>query len=158
MGHELKGILIGGPGMTKEDFINGNYLNNELKKKIIAVRDLSYTGEFGLHELVDKSQDALAEEEVVKEKKVVQEFFTLLATNSDKVVYGLADVRKALEYGAVDKLLLSEDFQGVDELEDLAESMKTNIFIISTETKEGAQLRDIGGAAAILRYSIQGFN
>lgn len=156
MGHELKGILIGGPGMTKETFLSGAYLNNELKKKVIAVRDLSYTGDFGMHELLDRSQDALAEEEIVKEKKIVQELLTMLATNSNKVVYGLTDVKKALELGAVDKLLLSEDFQGVDELEDMAEQMKTKIFIISTETKEGVQLRDLGGAAAILRYSIEG--
>ena len=73
MGHDLKGILIGGPGMTKETFLNGSYLNNELKKKVIAVRDLSYTGDFGMNELLDRSQDTLAEEEVTKEKKVVQE-------------------------------------------------------------------------------------
>lgn len=157
MGADLKGILIGGPGMTKEVFLNGAYLNNELKKKVIAIRDLGYTGEHGLHELVDRSQDALAEEEVTKEKRVVNELLTLLATNSDKVVYGISDVRKALEYGAVDKLLLSEDFEGVDEVEDIAERMKTKVFIISTETKEGIQLRDLGGAAAILRYPIKGF-
>lgn len=80
----------------------------------------------------------------------------MLATNSDKVAYGIADVKKALEFGAVDKLLLSEDFEGIDELEDMAEQMKTKVFIISTETKEGVQLRDLGGAAAILRYSIEG--
>lgn len=157
MGADLKGILIGGPGMTKEIFLNGSYLNNELKKKVIATRDLGYTGEHGLHELIERSHDALAEEEITKEKQIVQEFLTLLATNSDKVVYGVADVKKALEHGAVDKLLLSEDFQGVDELEDMAEATKTKIFIISTETKEGVQLRDLGGAAAILRYPIKGF-
>lgn len=153
----LKGILIGGPGMTKEIFLNGNYINNELKKKVIAVRDLGYTGDYGMHELVERSQDALSEQEIVKEKQIVQELLTLLATNSDKVVYGVADVKKALGYGAVDKLLLSEDFKGVDELEDMAEATKTKIFIVSTETKEGVQLRDLGGAAAILRYSIVGF-
>lgn len=156
MGHDLKGILIGGPGMTKEIFLNTSHLNNELKKKIIAVRDLSYTGDFGMNELVERSEDALAEEEITKEKKVVQEMLTMLATNSDKVVYGVADVKKALELGAVDKLLLSEDFPGIDELEDMAEQMKTKVFIVSTETKEGVQLRDLGGAGAILRYSLEG--
>ncbi len=155
--NDLKGILIGGPGMTKETFLNGSYINNELKKKVIAVRDLSYTGDYGMHELVERSQDALSEQEITKEKQIVQELLTLLATNSDKVVYGVADVKKALGYGAVDKLLLSEDFQGVDELEDMAEATKTKIFIVSVETKEGVQLRDLGGAAAILRYSIVGF-
>ena len=42
----LKGIIVGGPGPTKFDFIEVGYLTNELKKKVIAIKDLSYTGEF----------------------------------------------------------------------------------------------------------------
>ena len=33
--------------------------------------------------------------------------------------------------------------------------MGTEVFIVSIETKEGGQLRDIGGIAAILRYKIK---
>jgi peptide chain release factor subunit 1 len=51
---DIKGILVGGPGRTKNDFVDGNYITNELKQKIITIVDLSYTGEFGLQELVDK--------------------------------------------------------------------------------------------------------
>ncbi len=155
MGKNLKGILLGGPGMTKETFLNGAYLNNELKKKVIAVRDLSYTGEFGLKELVEKSQDALAQEEIIKEKKVMQEFFKLLATNSDKVVYGKADVEKALNYGAADKVLISEDFKELEVFEEKVQASGAQIVYVSTETEEGAQLRDLGGIAAFLRYSIE---
>ncbi|HHI01345.1 MAG TPA: peptide chain release factor 1, partial [Thermococcus litoralis] len=39
---ELKGIIIGGPGPTKEEFIEDDYLHHELKKKIIGVVDISY--------------------------------------------------------------------------------------------------------------------
>ena len=49
---ELKGIIVGGPGQTKYTFVEGNYINNELKKKIIGIRDLSYTGDFGFQELI----------------------------------------------------------------------------------------------------------
>ncbi len=155
MGKNLKGILLGGPGMTKETFLNGAYLNNELKKKIVAVRDLSYTGEFGLKELVEKSQDALAQEEIIKEKKIMQEFFKLLSTNSDKVVYGKADVKKALDFGAVDKILISEEFLEADAFEEQANASGSTVIFVSTETEEGAQLRDLGAVAAFLRYSIE---
>src|SRR3989344_6140978 len=53
----LKGIIIGGPGRTKYEFVEGDFITNEGKKKIIAIKDLSYTGEFGMEERVDKSQD-----------------------------------------------------------------------------------------------------
>ena len=155
VGKDLKGILIGGPGPTKETFANGDYLHSELKKKIIAVKDIAYTDEHGLHELVDKSQDALAEAEITKEKNLVNEFLTMIATNSEKAIYGVNDVMKALEYGAVDKLLLSEDFSKIEEFEEKANSMNTAVYIISTETREGVQIRDLGGVVAILRYAVK---
>ena len=154
-GKDLKGILIGGPGPTKETFANGDYLHNELKKKVVGIMDITYTDEHGLHELVNKAQDALAEAEITKEKAIVNEFMTLLSTSSDKAIYGASDVMKALEYGAVDKLLLSEAFDRVDEFEAKANEIGAKVFIISVETKEGVQIRDLGGAVAILRYALE---
>ncbi len=152
---DLKGIIIGGPGPTKEDFLNGDYLNNEVKKKVLGTLDLSYTGEFGLNELVDKSQELLAEEEVMEEKKVMQEFFTTLATNPQKTAYG-KEVDKAFEYGAVKIVLLSDslDSKDIEEYEKKAEDTGAEIKIISTKTREGEQLKEIGKVAAILRFVV----
>jgi len=154
---ELKGILIGGPGPTKEEFFDGNYLNNEVKKKVLGLKDLGYTGEFGLNELVDKSQDLLVKEAITKEKQVVQKFLELLAKNPQKAAYGLKEVKKALELGAVEILLLSDSLEEdiMEQLEEIAENMGTEIEIISIETREGIQLKDLGGIAAILRYELQ---
>lgn len=154
---DLKGILIGGPGPTKEDFISGNYLNTELKKKIIAVKDLSYTGSFGLHELLDKSQDVLAQEEVMIEKQIMQKFFEIFAKEESKVTYGKDETIKALQLGAIDTLLLSEslDVKEIEDFELEADKFRTEVRIISTETREGKQLKDLGGVAAILRYPLR---
>ena len=153
---ELKGILVGGPGPTKEDFLRGDYMYAALKNKVVGVKDLGYTGSFGLNELVDKSQDILANEIIVEEKKIMQEFFQKLATESDKVSYGKEEVRKALELGAVKTLLLSEDKEDkeMDEFEKLAEDSRSEVKIISTETREGNQLKEMGGFAAILRFPV----
>ncbi len=153
----LKGIIIGGPGTTVNDFINRGYLTGDLQKKIIGTKDLSYTGEFGLQELLDKSADILAEEEVASEKEVMQRFFTLLAKEPSKVSYGENEVKKVLEIGAVDILLLSEDLddEKIEEFEAEAKKTAATVKIISTETREGAQLRDIGKIAAILRYAVE---
>lgn len=150
----LKGILLGGPGPTKEEF--QNYLNNELKKKILAVQDVTYTDESGLHHLVDKSADILAKEGIIAEKKIMDKFFTLLAKEIAKTAYGEAEVRKALELGAVDTLLISENYPDAKmvEFEDLCKNSSATFQIISVDTKEGQQLRDLGGIAAILRYAL----
>jgi peptide chain release factor subunit 1 len=152
----IKGIIIGGPGPTKETFLNGAYLNNELKKKVLGVKDITYTDEFGLQELVDKSQDLLAQEEIIKEKILMQKFYDMLNKEESKTAYGLERVEKALEYGAVEILLISETIDDAleDKLEQKAEAINARVEIISIETREGAQLKDLGGVAAILRYSI----
>ena len=154
---DLKGILVGGPGPTKDTFLDGAYLHTRVKEKIIGVKDLSYTGEFGLNELVDKSYDNLGKEGIVEENKMMDRFFNALsAKGGHKAVYKEADVRKALEMGAVDVLLLSEDLDDkiVEELEKKAEDIGAKVVMISIDTSEGKQLKDIGGFGAILRFNI----
>ncbi|MFC1801650.1 peptide chain release factor aRF-1 [Nanoarchaeota archaeon] len=152
----LKGIIVGGPGPTKHDFIDQGHLATELKNKIIAVEDLSYTGDFGLQELVDKAEDVLSQEAITDEKKIMQKFFSLLAKEIEKVAYGRVEVEKVLKMGAVDTLLLSEsmDEKSIDDFTQMAEETNSKVVLISVETREGVQLRDLGGMAAILRYAI----
>lgn len=153
----LKGIMVGGPGPTKYDFVEGNYITNEVKKKIIAIRDLSYTDEFGLQELLEKCEDVLASEEVADEKKVMQKFFTMLATEQNKTAYGPDDVLKKTAAGMVETILISESVgdDTIEKFEEAAQEMGSDVIIISTETREGAQLKDMGGVVAILRYAVQ---
>jgi len=153
----LKGIIVGGPGPTKYDFIDGGYITTEVKNKIIAIKDLSYTGDFGLRELVEKSEDVLAKEEIIVEKKIMAKFFERLATKPGMVSYGIDEVMKSLKLGAADTLLLSEELgdKKIEEFEKEAKLVGTDVKLISTETPEGMQLRDIGKVAAILRYEVR---
>lgn len=154
---ELKGIIVGGPGPIKNEFVDGNLLTGTLKRKIIGVKDLGYTGDFGLEELLEKCQDVLAQESVMEEKKLVGKFLETLAKRPNLAAYGEKNVLNALENGAVDTLLLSEslDEEKIERFENIAKQFSTTVEIISTETREGAQLRDIGKLGAILRYPLQ---
>lgn len=108
----IKGILIGGPGPTKQYFIDEAYLHYEIQKKIIDSFDTGYTDEFGLRELVATAADKMTDLKVSQEKKVMKRFLSEV-TKSEKslAVYGEFQVRKALEMGVVDMLLLSEDLR-----------------------------------------------
>ena len=88
----------------------------------------------------------------------MQRFFELLSTTPKKVSYGLNETKRCLEMGAVDTLLLSEslDEKTIEDFEKIAESLGSAVEIISTETREGVQLRDMGKIAAILRYEVEG--
>ena len=107
---DIKGILIGGPGYTKEYFATQDYLHHELKKKIIPTfLDTGYTDEYGLRELVEKARDVLTDLDLMREKSLVQRLFEEIRKEEGGLAaYGEDQVRHALELGAVDSLLISE--------------------------------------------------
>ncbi len=150
----LKGILIGGPIPTKEDFIEEGQLVTALKEKIIAVKDIGYADEHGLSLLIEAAQEDLSEQEITKQRKVIERFFDTLGKNSKKAAYKYTEVKKALEMGAVETLILSEEIEKPikKELTRLAEQMGTTIEIISNETEEGEQFMNLSGIGAILRF------
>ena len=154
---ELKGLLIGGPGPSKYDFVDGNYLHTELKQKVLGIKDLTYTEESGLHDLVDKCRDLLLQEHITHEKEVVEKFLETLGKNPEKAAYGKEQVEKALEYGAVQILLLSESLgdEEIEKYEEKALAIDAVVEIISVDTREGVQLRDLGKIGALLRFAVQ---
>jgi peptide chain release factor subunit 1 len=108
---DLEGVIIGGPGHTKEDFVDGDYLHHEIKQKIITTVDTSYTGEFGIREVIEKSMDVLTEIDIMREKKLVQRFLTELVDDDGLASYGEKQVRQNLQMGAVEVVLLSEELK-----------------------------------------------
>ncbi len=153
---KLKGILVGGPIPTKDEFLDGNYLVTKLQEKIIGRVDIGDADESGLKELVQKSQDVLSEQESIKEKKLLEKFFDALGQNPDKVFYNYDDIKKALEYGAVDILILSKKLKKdvSHELTKMAENTGAIVEIVSTETEEGEQFYNLSGMGALLRFKI----
>ncbi len=153
---KLKGILVGGPIPTKDEFLDGDYLVTKLKEKVIGKLDIGDASESGLKELVERAGDILADQERVQEKKVLEKFFETLGKNPDMAVLGLENTRVALQNGAVETLLLSEktDKKISSELKKLAKNIGSEIEIISTETEEGQQFLNLKGIGAKLRFRI----
>ncbi|MCW4006886.1 MAG: peptide chain release factor aRF-1 [Candidatus Bathyarchaeota archaeon] len=104
----LKGIILGGPGPTKYDFQKGEYLNYQLKNKILEVVDTAYVEEQGVKEVVEKAPEIMRKVRYIEEKQIMQKFLYEVGRDSGFVTYGEAEVRRALESGAVRTLLLSE--------------------------------------------------
>ncbi|MFH1359115.1 MAG: peptide chain release factor aRF-1 [archaeon] len=154
---ELKGILVGGPGPTKEDFLKEGNLVTALQNKVIAVKDIGYADEHGLDLLVEDSQDVLANQEITKERKLLEKFFNMLGKDKDKTAYGKKEVEKALSMGAVETLFLSKKLKKseIKELERRAGETSTKVEIISTETEEGIQFWNLSGIGAILRFKLK---
>ncbi|MDD5700080.1 MAG: peptide chain release factor aRF-1 [Candidatus Nanoarchaeia archaeon] len=153
---KLKGIIIGGPVPTKDEFVEGEYLIKALKEKVIGRIDIGDTSESGLNELVEKSGEILAKQEITKEKDAVKDYFNELKESHGMATLGFPDTKKALEYGASQKVYFStktdKDIQR--ELTELATNSGAEIIIISTETVEGQQFFNLGGVGSVLRFKI----
>ncbi len=192
---DLKGLIVGGPGPVKDKFVEGKFLRYDFQKKIVSIVDTSYTGEYGLEEALNRSEEALKEASVIKEKKILGRFFDELGKDSGLAIYGVKEVVQTLKSGSVEVLLLSEHFDWVraklkcpkcgeekdvimvrkkaeenkckkcdelyeilaekdltDEIVKLAEDMGTEVEMVSGDTKEGNQLKEMGGIGGILRY------
>ena len=110
----LKGVLVGGPGPTKEYFVKSEYLHHELQRKIIDTFDTGYTDEYGLKELVEKAREALKDLDLMREKDLMQRFFEeIRKPDGGLAIYGEEQVKNALMIGAIDTLILSEDLRRV---------------------------------------------
>ena len=155
---KLKGILVGGPIPTKDEFLEEAQLVTKLKKLVMAVKAIGYTDEHGLRLLVEASQEDISQQELVKEKEIVQQFFETLGKNKEKAAYGKEKILLALERGAVEKLLISKKLpkSEIKDFEDKAENIGAKVIIISTETEEGDQFLNLTkGVGAILRFQIE---
>ncbi len=106
---ELEAILVGGPGPTKNKFLKEGNLKNDVKEKVASVLDTGYSDEQGIKELVNKAEDVLEDLDVVREKSLIQEFMSGVVSGESLVTYGASEVKKHLENGAVETLLISED-------------------------------------------------
>ena len=105
----LKGIIIGGPGPTKYDFEKGDYLNYQLKNKIIDTVDTAYVEEQGVKEVVDKAPEIMKKVRYIEEKEIMQKFLYEVGHDSGLITYGEAEVRRLMMTGAVRMVLLSEE-------------------------------------------------
>ncbi|MBS3156737.1 hypothetical protein J4442_01015 [Candidatus Woesearchaeota archaeon] len=154
---ELKGILVGGPGPTKNEFVDGDWLNNEVKTKVLGIADITYTDEFGLQDLIEKSKEFISEQAITKEREILTKFLETLGKEPGKAVYGEKETVKALDNGVVDVLIISEkiDDKLAEELEEKATKYGARTEIVSIDTPEGQQFKYLSGIGAILRYSIK---
>jgi peptide subunit release factor 1 (eRF1)/transcriptional regulator with XRE-family HTH domain len=107
---KLKGVIVGGPGQTKHDFLALEALDYRIREKIIGTLDLSYTDESGIREIIQRSEDILRSTDLMREKQVISKFMTEVAKDG-LATYGQGDVEEALNKGQVSVLILSEGIE-----------------------------------------------
>jgi len=139
--YPVKGLIVSGPGPTKEEFINGNYLEYRLQNMIISTIDCSYAGAEGIREAFAKSADILSNFRMVEEKKLVEDLFRHINSHSGLGVYGLKDIIELLQNNVVDTLIITDDtnlhkIEGkCRRCQNLQEAIVERVEVIPTKTK-----------------------
>ncbi len=105
----LRGIFIGGPGPSKEKFLRDETLDYRLEEKILDVVDLGYGGPEGIRALVERVKNKIEDIKYVQEKKLMENFMNEISSDTGLAMYGIKEVEKALRYGAVDTVIISEE-------------------------------------------------
>lgn len=153
---KLRGIIIGGPGYAKVDFLNGNYIDYRLRRKVIGgPLDVAYQGEVGLKELIMKASELMKGHKYLESINVIEEFKYHLAKDDGLVSYGEEEIMKLLKMGIIDKLVILEDHPKFEGYQQLAKKYGTKIIPISPNLPEGEWIKKtFNGIVAILRYKI----
>ena len=107
--NKISKLIVSGPGPTKENFLKGDYLHYQLKEKIAATIDTSYSGEEGIRETVMKSEETLESLRLVEEMKLVQNFLREVSTEGGLATYGIESVENSLKQGNADTIIVLED-------------------------------------------------
>jgi peptide chain release factor 1, archaeal and eukaryotic forms len=107
--YRVKRLIISGPGMSKEDFYKGDYLDYRLKQATIGLVDTGYAGEEGIRETLERGEELIEGVRLIEEKKIIDRFLSEVSKKDGLVVYGLQPSIQALKEGNADKVILSED-------------------------------------------------
>lgn len=158
-------LIVGSPGFWKDSFIN-HIKEHSLAKscKIVSVQ-VNDTGKQGIEEALRRPEmnQALVEARFSQQMIEVDLFLEYLA-KGQPVAYGLADCTKAVEMGAVDTLLVSEQYilqsrldnstQAIEHMLEQAYQMKSTVVFVGNNVA-GDKVCGLGGVVARLRYALE---
>ncbi len=152
-------LIIAGPGFVKEEF--ADYIRAHAPETVerMVVVETRRIGRGAVQEVIGKGvlERLLGDLHLAREVRLMEEVLLRIATGG-AVAYGIGEVRKAINYGAAETVLVS-DIQLRDDavrgLVEQAEYVSASVVVMSTEFEPGERLEALGGAAALLRYKIR---
>ena len=106
---KITGLIVGGPGPNKDNFVKSKNLNYQVK--VLGMFDTGYTDEHtGVNELLERAKELLSKQAMVKERAVLDRFLEEVARNG-LAAFGYEKVRNAIDNDNASKLIISEDLE-----------------------------------------------
>jgi protein pelota len=160
-------VVIVGLGFVKNDFARfARDEASDVAGSIVDVKGVNNSGLVGINEALRSGVllKAMKRLRITEETEVVEEVLKRLGKGESTVAYGADEVKKAVELGAVEKLLIADSVlrEASDEdrlrLEDLMSDVERKhgvLMVVSSEHEGGDKLLGLGGLAAILRFPLR---
>ncbi|MBX5321929.1 MAG: mRNA surveillance protein pelota [Candidatus Bathyarchaeia archaeon] len=157
-------IAVIGVGFIKNDFVK--FLEKEapeIAKSVVDVKSVNNSGVAGIYEAIRSGvlTKTMKHLRVMEETEIVEEVLKRLGKGEQNVAYGMEEVHRAADFGAVETLILADTMlrEAKDEerlsLEQLMKNVELKggkIMVVSTEHEAGAKLVALSGIAALLRF------
>ncbi len=159
-------IAIIGPGFVKNGFVK--YVHNEasdIGESIVDVKGVNSAGLSGVQEALRSGvlTKTLKHVRIAEETRLIEELLARMGKETRNATYGFDEVAEAVQYGAVEKLLVAdaalretsdEKRTALENVMRQVEEKGGQVSIISAEHEAGAKLQGLGGVAALLRFPL----
>jgi len=151
-----KDVIVLGPGFYKEDFVT--YAKEKGFDGNFFIESASQAGNGGIREVLKSGVSKVLERAKATEDERIMDHLLAEIGRGGKYTYGHDEVLAALERGAAETVLITEDFlrhPRMAEIGRLVSTTRAVLRVISTGYDAGKRLEGLGGLAAILRYKIE---
>ena len=159
--YEIEKILLASPAFWKEDLLK-LITDSTIKQKITLVT-CSSASETAINEVLRRpeTQTVLRQDRAAKEINLVENLLKEISIDG-KAAYGLKEVQEKAHAGAVEQLLITDNFiektrldnvyNEIDKIMKIVDQTNGDITIVSSLHDGGKKLDGLGGIGAILRY------
>jgi protein pelota len=158
----VSAVIVAGAGFEKENFLK--YVKEkypDLGAKAVLENTGSH-GRNGVQEVLKRSKVQGIVEGIAsaRDLQLMEEVLKEIGKDSGLALYGPKDVADAGNAGAVQKLLVCDDFflrnrWKAGELMEAVSAARGDVHLMNHVGEAGRQLSSIGGIAALLRYKVR---
>ena len=159
---DIEVLVVAGPGFTKDDFLKYIVENEPALAEKVITEGASSCGLPGYLEVLRRGAVERASKNIrlSREARLIETLLERISKN-EPVVYGLNEVKSAVEFGAVDTLMVADELLreqrekwNIDSLLQRVESTRGEVVVFSSEFEPGKRLVHMGGIVALLRFPI----
>ncbi|KAJ5079483.1 peptide chain release factor subunit 1 [Anaeramoeba ignava] len=132
----VQGLILAGSADFKTELSKSDLFDARLQGVVIKVVDIAYGGENGFNQAIELAAESLADVKFIQEVKVINEYFEHVRLDTNKYCFGVFDTIKALESGAVEKLVVWDSIDVIRYLVENSETEKVYPIFLNEEQRQ----------------------